>query len=347
MRQDPGYAWVMRRWERALEWSALSALAWALGALWTAARPRPFSDTPVVPEPPKLPPGRLVHVPGRGEMFVREAPGPNRDAPTVVLLHGWMFPADLHWFSVYEPLSASARVIAMDHRGHGRGLRPSQPFRLVDVADDVAALVRHLDIGPAVAVGYSMGGPVAQLLWQRHPDVVAGMVLCATSGTFNVTARDRWQWRAMGLLQVALRLLPRHWWDALVTAQVDGRLPFAVTHMLDTDLPQELRDLLPWMVGEADRGSAEDVAEAGRELSRYDARGWLGSIDVPTAVIVTVNDALVRAEQQRDMAARIPGAEVIELMLDHDAILNAEDEFIPALVKAVDLVIDQVWHAGQ
>src|SRR3954451_4691237 len=90
------------------------------------------------PEPPvELPPGRVVHVPGRGELFVRDTGG---DGPAVLLLHGWMFSADLNWFPVYAPLAeAGYRVLAIDHRGHGRGLRTHVPFRLSDCADDAAA----------------------------------------------------------------------------------------------------------------------------------------------------------------------------------------------------------------
>ena len=60
-------------------------------------------------------------------------------------------------------------VVALDHRGHGRGLQSDEPFRLADCADDVAALVDELGLGPVIVVGYSMGGPIAQLLWRRHP----------------------------------------------------------------------------------------------------------------------------------------------------------------------------------
>ena len=47
-------------------------------------------------------------------------------------------------------------------------------MRLADCADDVAALVDELGTGKVIAAGYSMGGPVAELLWRRHPDKVAG-----------------------------------------------------------------------------------------------------------------------------------------------------------------------------
>ena len=327
---------TMRALKRLLALWVGGTMAAGAGALWAAGRARPVPPGEDTPDPPAdLPPARIVAVPGHGEMFIREAQGPRLDAPTVLLLHGWMFPADLHWFTSYRALSAFVHVVAADYRGHGRGPRPSQPFRLTDVADDAAALVRTLGTGPVIAVGYSMGGPVAELLWQRHPDVVRGLVLCATSATFNVTPGDRWRWRAMGLLQVLMRLLPRHWWERLTRAVVDQRLPLQLTRLIDVRMSPELQSLVPWMIGEADRGSAEDIAEAGRELSRFDARGWLPTVDVPTAVVITKRDKLVPLDNQRDLVTRLRAPEVFELDVDHDAMITAADQFVPALVSAV------------
>lgn len=331
----------MPRLRSLVQTTVLAALTGTSGIVYAASRSRPGTGGAAAPTPPPgLPPGRVVDVPGRGEMFVREAPGPHSDSPVVVLLHGWMFAADLNWFTCYGPVSEVARVIAVDHRGHGRGLRASEPFRLADVADDVAALLRHLGTGPVVAVGYSMGGAVAQLLWQRSPDVVHGLVLCATAASWADSPRNRLVWRGMGLLQVVLRVLPRFWWERLVHAQVSGRLPFAVTRMINSETPPEVLELLPWLIGELDRGSAEDVAEAGRELSRYDARGWLPSVDVPTAVVVTTRDQLVPPSDQRALAARIPGAQCYEVALDHDAAVADTGLFTATLRKALDHVLD-------
>lgn len=324
-------------------WSAGSTLglAVAAGILYAAGRARPPSPQQVAPDPPAgLPPGRLVAVPGHGEFFVREAAGPPGPAtPTVALIHGWMFPSDVNWLACYGPLSEIAHVVAVDLRGHGRGPRPSEPFRLAGAADDVAAVIEHLGISPVVAVGYSMGGPVAQLLWQRHPHLVAGLVLCATSATFAADWSARERWRLMGLFQVVLRLLPRHTRERLLVAQARGKLPVRVSRMVHEGTPAEVFDLLPWIVGELDRGSAEDIAEAGREMGRYDARGWIGGIDVPTAVLLTCRDALVPERDQRDLAARIPGCHVHELPLDHDGVVARPDVFVPALLKAVEQVL--------
>lgn len=313
----------------------------ALGLFWVATRSRPVPDHRRVPEPPPgLPPGRVVEVPGRGEFFVREAGPPDPDAPTVVLLHGWMFSADLTWFGCYEELSRSARVIAADHRGHGRGPRPIEPFRLAHVADDVAALLRHLDATPAVAVGYSMGGTIAQLLWQRHPDVVRGLVMSATSASFSDDARDRWTWRAMGVMQLILRLFPRDLLERAAHVQAKSHSRMRLSRLIHPDTPAKVIELLPWITGELSRNSAEDVAEAGRELGRFDAREWIGTLDVPTAMLVLTKDGLVPEANQRDLAERIPDCYVQELPLDHDGVVARPDVFMPALAKALQQVLE-------
>lgn len=330
---------AMKRSTRLLTRTATGLGIGAAAVALAAARSRPDRPDAPLPVPPSgLPEGRLIVVPERGELFARDT-GPTPSGVTILLLHGWMFPSDLNWYPSYGPLSELGRVLAVDHRGHGHGMRPSKPFRLADAADDAAALVRHLGVGPVVAVGYSMGGPIAQLLAERHPDVVRGLVLCATTDSFNQSPRDRALWRTMGVLQLLLRLLPRHTVERLVQAQAQGRLRLRVTTLLRDDTPEEVRALIPWILGELARGTAEDIAEAGRELGRYDGSEVVTRIRVPTAAIVTTEDRLVPVDRQRRMAERIPACEVIELPLDHDAAVSGADSFVPALAKAIEQIV--------
>src|SRR5580704_3957404 len=132
------------------------------------------------PDESETPVTHLVELPGRGTTRVWECAGP-RDAETLVLIHGVTFTAELNWRRVLEPLGRHFRVIAADLRGHGDGIRAGSRFRLEDCADDVAALAEALDISRFVAVGYSMGGMVAQLLYLRHAPLLSGLVLCATA----------------------------------------------------------------------------------------------------------------------------------------------------------------------
>ncbi|HEY6398676.1 MAG TPA: alpha/beta fold hydrolase, partial [Solirubrobacteraceae bacterium] len=83
---------------------------------------------PPVP-PHEMLPARTVLVQGRGEFFLRDSGETDAARPTVMLLHGWMVTADLNWHTAYDPLvQAGYRVLAIDHRGHGRGLRSMAPF---------------------------------------------------------------------------------------------------------------------------------------------------------------------------------------------------------------------------
>src|SRR5437016_3568619 len=129
-----------------------------------------------------------IEIPGRGRCRVRRIRGPH-SAPTVLLLHGWTSTADLNWGASYAALSEHVNVVAVDQRGHGRGIRGA--FSLEACADDAAALIEVLGTGPVIAVGYSMGGPVAMLLCRRHPELVHGMVLCATASHFAVTSLEQ------------------------------------------------------------------------------------------------------------------------------------------------------------
>jgi len=273
----------------------------------------------MVVAPITLPAGREVTLPGRGTTFVREVPGP-AGAPTLLLLHGWMVTTDLNWFTCFPELGEHFRVLALDHRGHGRGIRTWRPFSLEDCADDAAALVRQLGTGPVIPVGYSMGGAVAQLLWQRHPDLVAGMVLCATSRSFSAQAPGSQLWFTSLLgLSVAARLTPKPVLRPVVSKVVRRR----AAHVLDD-----------WGLAELESSDSPTLLHAGWVIGRFDSTGWIASLDVPAAVIITTRDQVVSPRRQSDLANAIPTASVHEVDGTHTACVTEREEFVPVLVDA-------------
>ena len=152
---------------------------------------------------------RAVELPGRGTTFACDLPGPSPHSPTVVMLHGLGATGALNWSHGLEVLNERFRVVALDHRGHGRGIDADEPFTLEDCADDAVALADVLGVERAIFVGYSMGGPIAQLVWHRHAERVQGLVLCATSAEFCSPA-ERWAVvRALEELHRTTRLIPR------------------------------------------------------------------------------------------------------------------------------------------
>lgn len=244
-------------------------------------------------------------------------PGPS-GAPILLLLHGWTASADLNWFPSFDALGRRYRVLAMDHRGHGRGIRSRRRFRLSDCADDAAALVDVLGTGPVIAVGYSMGGPVAQLLWRRHPDKVAGLVLCATTRTFASRAQEKLGFLAMGGASFASRLTPAIAREALARRVVGER--------------RDDRSLEAWIQHELQRSDWTAVLEAGQALGRFDSRPWIGGVDVPTAVVATMRDGMVAPARQLALARSIPGATVHPVQGDHTACVSDPGRFVPALL---------------
>lgn len=268
---------------------------------------------------PPLPPGRYVELPGRGTTFVRELSGPP-GATCVLLLHGLGATADLNWATSYAALGRHFRVVALDQRGHGRGIRSTEPFRLADCADDAARLLAALDAGPAIVAGYSMGGPVAQLLWHRHRHLVAGLVLCATAAAFLPDRSRRPLAPALAGFATLARLAPRSWRQRLTARVADAR------HRGNA---QE-----SWVAAELRHNDPAVLLEAAAELARFSSRAWLCDVDVPSAVVVTTRDNLVPPERQRRLAAALPTARTIEVDADHSAPLLAPDRFVPAVVDA-------------
>jgi pimeloyl-ACP methyl ester carboxylesterase len=242
----------------------------------------------------------------------------------VLLLHGWTASADLNFFPVYDSLAGAYRVIAPDARGHGRGMRSAEPFRLEDCADDAAALLEQIGADRVIAVGYSMGGPVGMLLARRHPGRVKALVMQATALEWRDAAYERMVWRLLSVMELGLRL-------GTTNGVVERFL------RLTTEGQPELEALRPWLAAEFRRGLAPEIADAGRALSGYDARPWVAHLGLPAAMLVTTRDRLVRPAKQRELAAAL-NARVIEIDADHDLPLARSADYARLTRLAVDTV---------
>ncbi|SFT41010.1 Alpha/beta hydrolase family protein [Geodermatophilus amargosae] len=89
----------------------------------------------------------------------------------LVVVHGG-FGVTTVFGDVLERLAARRRVVAVELQGHGHTADVDRPL-----GDDVAALIGHLDLGPADLLGYSLGGGVVQRATVRHPEVVRRLVV--------------------------------------------------------------------------------------------------------------------------------------------------------------------------
>ena len=99
----------------------------------------------------------------------------------VVLIHGLHSSGAINWTmpGVTAALAQNHRVIVMDCRGHGKSDKPETDAAYgTAMAEDVVALMTHLDIRKAHVVGYSMGGMIALKTAVLHPERVQGLLLC-------------------------------------------------------------------------------------------------------------------------------------------------------------------------
>jgi len=252
-----------------------------------------------------------------GTTIVRDIPGP-AGAPAVMLLHGLGATGRLNWGPCFRPLSRHFRVLCVDHRGHGSGLR-TRRFRLEQCADDACAVALARGVERFIAVGYSMGGPIASLTWRRHPEQVSGLVLCATARHFTNRHSARLARLALPIAAGFARLAP-----SLVADHLLQRMLARIEH-------PEMRERVYRELSGHEPGS---VIEASHALTRFASHDWIGSVDVPTSVVVTTRDELVPPSRQRKLAASIPGAEVFEVDGDHSACVSRADRFVPVLLAA-------------
>jgi pimeloyl-ACP methyl ester carboxylesterase len=113
----------------------------------------------------------------------------------LILLHGAYMTIDAMG-PILPGLAKTMQVIAVEQQGHGRTADADRPITYERMADDTAALARHLGIENADVVGYSMGGGIALQVAIRHPDLVRKLVVASTS------------FRSDGMHAAALEMFP-------------------------------------------------------------------------------------------------------------------------------------------
>lgn len=238
-----------------------------------------------------------------------------------MLLHGWLATADLNWAYTYAALREEFRVIAIDQRGHGRGIAERRTVRLEDCADDTVAVADVLDIDQFCAVGYSMGGPVALLARRRHRARVSALVLCATTLRFTEDRRARAQFATLRGLAAGMRRLPEPWarrvGRELFVERRAGRGP-RHDWVADEMRPSDPRTLLATAVA----------------LGDFDARDWLPHLDCPVSVVVTDQDRLIAPARQLALAHASPEAREFHVAGGHTVCFDAPDRFTPVLLDA-------------
>jgi 3-oxoadipate enol-lactonase len=219
---------------------------------------------------------------------LHEANGPPRSP--VVLLHGLGSCGD-DWELQLPALSPGRRILAADLRGHGRSARADRAFAIQDLAQDVAALSRHVELGKAHWVGLSLGALVALQAAVAFPEQVLSLTLVNGFARLKV----RWASALSGSGRIAL----------LMTGRMDWMGRWVARSLFPGESQGELRKLAAMRIGGNDRGSYVRTLLA---VAGFDVRRDLHRVTQPSLVVAGAADRIVPMAAKTALARGLPNA---------------------------------------
>ncbi|HEY0672282.1 MAG TPA: alpha/beta fold hydrolase [Longimicrobiales bacterium] len=254
----------------------------------------------------------------------------------VVFIHGFPFRSTM-WAPQFEAIPAGWRFLAPDLRGFGASERGSALMSIDLFADDIVALLDHLEIEQAVICGMSMGGYVAFSLVSRYPHRVRGVVLVATRASADseegIKAR----------FELAMRVR-----NSGVDVVVQSMLPKVLagnTTIQHPEVVEFVRNMMATTAPETVAGALIAMAH------RQDYRDMLHRIDV-SAMIVRGDQDQIIAREEMDLLTRMVRGAKYEVVpnVGHMPNLEAPDvfntllfnflNFLPPAVRIGDLTLN-------
>lgn len=234
--------------------------------------------------------------------------------PLLVLLHPVGLDGTFWGGLPAQAVAAGHTVLAVDLPGHGRSAPADRPGRMDAVVEQVAAVIEAAAAGPAIVLGLSFGGMVAQNLALARPDLVAGLIACGCPGRMPEAAReailDRGRAAEAGGMAAVVEPTIERWFTP--DFRSDRRVDAVRARLL------------------ADRPS--DFAAAWEAIAGHDALDRLGAVRVPSLVVAGERDAATSADASRALADAIPGARLVVLPgAPHMMQIEAEGAFVDAV----------------
>lgn len=215
------------------------------------------------------------------------------DAPVLVLA-GSLGSTLAMWEPQLARFGERFRVIAYDHRGHGRSPVPPGPYTVADLGCDVVALLDRLGVARASFCGLSLGGMVGMWLAAHVPERVERLVLCCTS---SAMAPEAWRERAA--------TVRAHGVEAIADAVV-GRWFTPAFAARERDTVASMRAMVA-------ATPAEGYAACCAAIEHLQLGGELERVRAPTLVVAGRDDSATPPDHGRRIAEAVTGARFEEV----------------------------------
>jgi len=103
----------------------------------------------------------------------------------LILLHGYSL-SSTHWIPYLAEFESDYEVYIIDLPGHGQSSPFSDKLSIPEVGKDLNALLTHLNLKEAYAIGFSFGGDILFQLALQNPDALKSMITIGAVGSWNV-----------------------------------------------------------------------------------------------------------------------------------------------------------------
>lgn len=211
------------------------------------------------------------------------------------------------WASIVAEFTSDFEVIVVDARGHGASTWDEQSFSVIDLADDLLALINHLNLDQIHLLGLSMGGSTALTFAGLYPSRVSRLALCDTTAWYGPGAVEAWLQRAQAAIST-----PR-------SEQIPSQLDRWFTQGFLADHPEIANEIAELFVST----SSPVHAAACYALGALDSRQLLTNITAPTFVLAGEQDKATPVEMGEQIAETVPDATLQVVDGGHFAILES------------------------
>lgn len=218
----------------------------------------------------------------------------------VVLVHGWGLHGGI-WDKVAEHLSACYCVVRVDLPGHGFSAPLAGGFTARSLADCLSEALADTLRGPAVWLGWSLGGLISLLVALRHRDLVRALILVGATPRFT-TASDWPHGVKPSVLDEFAAALMRDYRATL--------LQFLSLQTLHSEHARDEIRYLRTAVFERGQPDPETLRAGVDVLKSTDLRASLPQLRCPLYLLGGEHDTLAPPQALRQMAALVPGAQV-------------------------------------